>query len=294
MSEQPKSWFILPYNHFEPDKLIKLGQITATPNEPHEVIHSGGPLDFPDDMPLSFSSAEDFHWDKKSASDGHASISAETTALPLSGKIGTAFKKTIHNWADFKKLETKMISPTPQYIKDSMNRYTVKEFLGNYLLPKSVFMITGVKIARSAETGQERTSAMGGILKVGVTATPSVPVSLGPNFGGSSNSSSEIKAKADDFVWAVSLRQIHYRRGKVGKNNTYYDGATLQDRDNESELNDEIQGSEAPSTGDQPNQELEVEGLDADTFTGEGSRLVKITERYVDDAGDVFLVTEKK
>jgi hypothetical protein len=284
-----KSWFTLRYNHFPPNTFIKLGQLVSDPTEPHIPIDFSGPSAFPPEMPVVPSKEEAFHWDKTSGSDGHAKLSAEMDGLPVTGTVKAEFKKTVHDWAKFKTLDTQLIVPTPQYVDDSMARPAVKKELGKRVLLKSVFMITGLKIAREGKRGQESTRKVEGGMKAGVTPMPSFPMSLGPDVGGGVNSSEEVKSKATDFVWAFSLRQVYYRMGKVVKAKTYDHGATLEDRSDEDESSDE----ETEEAVDPSTLEIRVDGLDPDTFTGEGSRLVSITEKHADDNGEVFLTAEK-
>lgn len=288
MSKQPKSWFILRYNHFPPNTLIKLGQLIADPNEPHQAIDTSGPSAFPKDMPQVESQEEAFSWDVNVGSSGHVALSAEMDGLPVSATVQAEFKRNMHDWAQFKNLDTQLIAPTRGYVEASMMRPAVKTFLGKHFLPKSVFMITGLKIARGVERGAKRENMVGGGLDVGVTPSLGIPISLGPDVGGSVDRSEEIKAKvAKDFVWAVSLRQIYYRRGKVGKDRTFYDGATLEGRD------DENRSDEEEEVADPSKLEIQVDDIDPNCFTGEGSRLVEISEKHVESDESLFLIAKK-
>ncbi|CAL3962734.1 unnamed protein product [Diplocarpon coronariae] len=286
MSNHPKSWFILPNSHFPPNTLIKLGQIVASPVEPHQAIDTSGPLPFPPDMPQVESYEEAYSWDAKSGSSGHSALSAEVGGLPVNAALKAEFKRNTHNWAQFENLATQLIAPTRAYVNESMMRPVVKTFLGKHLLPKSVFMITGVKIAKGAEKGVKRDNMVSGGLNLGIAPAPGIPIALGPDVGGAADGSEEIRVKvAKDFVWAISLRQIHYRRGKVRKEETLYDGATLACVEDDSE-------GEAETVDP---SELDIDGVDQDpkSFTGEGTRLLSVSEKHEGEVGEVFLVAGK-
>jgi hypothetical protein len=90
---------------------------------------------------------------------------------------------------------------------ESMARPAVREFLGKHLLPKSVFMITWLKVARRAKLGREKASGGGGQVKLGVD--PTLGVNLGPDVGGNVDKKEKVQLKATDFVWRMktSLRR---------------------------------------------------------------------------------------
>jgi len=81
-------------------------------------------------MPVIPSIEEDFSWNKSSSIDSHAALSAQMDGLPISGHFKGVFKNSTRNWAEFETLETELIIPTPGYVKESMARPNVKEFLG--------------------------------------------------------------------------------------------------------------------------------------------------------------------
>lgn len=238
-------------------------------------------------MPVIPSTEENFSWDKSSSADGHAALSAQMDSLPVSGTIKAAFRKSTRNWAEFEALETELIVPTPGYVKESMARPAVKEFLGKHLLPKSVFMITGLKVARRAKLGREKASGGGGLVKLGVDLT--LGIQLGPDLGGDVERKEKVESKATDFVWAFSLRQVHYRRGVLRKSQTYKDGATLEDN------SEEKYGEEEEEEGavDLSQLEVVVDGLAPEDFTGATSKLVGVAEIHKDEKERIILVEDK-
>lgn len=261
-----KSWFVMHYNHFPPDGPIRVGQLIYNPKEPHIPIDFTGPQPFPVDLQHITAVEEDFSWEKSASHDGHAAISAQMDGLPVSGTISGEFQRMNRNWADFESLETEYIIPTPEYEKESMKRQNVKASIGSNLMLKSVFMITGVKIARRGTRGQETSNSKGGAFQIGVTPTPMVPISLGPVVGYNKGNSQKMSSKVTDFVWAFSVRQIYYRFGERTKSKTYDDGATLVERSRRA----------FESSEDSEEQEMEVDG--SEDFNGEESRLVSIKE----------------
>ncbi|CAG8960112.1 hypothetical protein HYFRA_00010591 [Hymenoscyphus fraxineus] len=265
-----KSWFIMRYPHFPPES-IKLGQLITDPTEPHILLDPSGLEASPANLPSYRTLEEHFEWEATSSPSGHGGLSAAADGVPLSAEISGEFKKTQTDWAKFGSLETQLIIPTSEFVKDSMMRPVVRQELGKSLLLKRVFMITGVKIARGASTGRETSCSSGGIFKVGVTPTPTIPVSLGPSGGFGKSKSESVTSQGSDFVWAFSLRQIYYRWGQITESSTYKDGATLEDRI--SEANTIGQAISSPSSR---GEVMVVDG--SKPFSGEGSGLVSVQE----------------
>jgi hypothetical protein len=204
--------------------------------------------------------------------------------LPISGHIKGVFKNSTRNWAEFETLETELIIPTLGYVKESMARPNVKEFLGNHLLPKSIFMITGLKVTRRAKLGREKTRGGGGLLKLRID--PTLGVNLGPDVGGNLEAKEKAESKATDIVWAFSLRQVYYRGGLVTKGNTHKDGATLEN-DAKRNYQEELEEEEAVDPY------LVIDGLAGEDFTGARSKLVNLAEVHTDDKERIILVNEK-
>ncbi len=148
-------------------------------------------------------------------------------------------------------------------------------------------MITGLKVARRAKLGREKIRSAGGQVKIGVD--PTLGVNLGPDVGGSVERKENVESKATDFVWAFSLRQVHYRRGVVGKSNTYKDGATLED-DAEGKYQEEEEEAEDV---DPSKLEVWVDGLANEDFTGATSKLVNVAEVHKDGKDQIILVEGK-
>ncbi|PMD25833.1 hypothetical protein NA56DRAFT_642101 [Hyaloscypha hepaticicola] len=281
-----KSWFILRYNHFPPSTII-LGTLITNPKEPHLPLFTTS-LPFPTTMHPIRTTHESLKFSTSVTKEGHAGMPAQMDGLPLSTNISTEFARTAKNSADFQTLETQYILPNPEYEKLSMSEPSIKSHLGNKsLLLKSVFMITGVKIARSGgKTGRETKNRKEATFQVGITPTPAFPVSLGPDVGGKVEEEGSVSSSTqEDFVWAFSLRQIFYRWGEVKGSKTYEDGATLDGRVRK----DGREGNEAEEDKEKE-EEIEVDG--SEEFNGEESRLVPIEE--IRDVGSdlSFLLVE--
>ncbi|KAE9368048.1 hypothetical protein N431DRAFT_471420 [Stipitochalara longipes BDJ] len=282
-----KCWFVLQHKHFPPDGPIKLGQLVSNPAEPYQVIDFSGPSPYPPNMPIIASVEQNFAWDSATKSDENLTLSSRTNGLPVSGAVRAEFKNTTHSYAQFETLETTIIVPTPEFISSSMNRPVIKEFLSSHVLPKKVFMITGLKIGRKGKAGHERTINRDFGLQLGVQPTSGMSFSLGPDIRGERENSERVSSTASDFVWAFSLRQIHYRRGKPGKSSTYTDGATLGVNDDE---DNDMDDSEEERPVDPATLEISVDGLDAENFNGQNSDLLKVSG-IVDAGNGETLVT---
>lgn len=170
-----KCWFVLQQTHYPPPDTSKTGGPKGPiclghliPNLKHldEVINRHGPLDLPADIPIYTTKATDLTWDmdKSGAIDFSVSAGAPIAAaagLTAQVSAGVAFKQTVKRYWEFECLDTLVIQPTRAYIEDSVEDEEVSQYLRSRLLgSSSVFMVTGIMIARGAKittsNGRER------------------------------------------------------------------------------------------------------------------------------------------
>jgi hypothetical protein len=156
-------------------------------------------------------------------------------------------------------------------------------------------MVTGLKIARRARRGQEISRSGGAEAQQGVTPTPGLPISLGPDVGGNAERSEKMSSSGGDFVWAFSLRRVYYRRGmKVGRSKAFTDGATLEDRTGKGEEEeDEDEDEDEEEEVDPSELEVIVDGLANEDFTGKSSTLVQVVETHRVGNEEFVLFDEK-
>lgn len=103
---------------------------------------------------------------------------------------------------EFDSLETKITVPMLDYAKQSMARPSVEMFVGKSLLPKRIFMISGLRVARAGTRERERVVEAGGQFELQATPVLLTPVHVGPDIGASSEYTSEWYSSTGEFVWA--------------------------------------------------------------------------------------------
>lgn len=171
-----KCWFVLRQTHYPPPDLpefgvgiakgpICLGHVIPDLEHLDNVINNKGPNEFPSDMQIYPSTAWDLAWEA-SRTDG---VGLEGTAgapiaaaagLEFSLSAGVAFQKSIRNSNQFQKLETFIFQPTAEYVDDTVDDPQVAQYINQHTtlgFSKSIFLITGIIIARGATTSREET-----------------------------------------------------------------------------------------------------------------------------------------
>jgi hypothetical protein len=167
-----KCWFVLRQTHYPPvfpengigmaKGAICLGHVIPDLQHLDNVINTRGPNEFPADMPVYPSTAWDLTWEttKSNGAGFQASGGAPVAAaagLELKLDAGVAFKKSVQKSDQFKKLETFIIQPTSEYIEDTIEGEQVSKYVTKNTtlgFSRSIFMITGMIIARGAKTSR--------------------------------------------------------------------------------------------------------------------------------------------
>ena len=160
---------------------------------------------------------------------------------------------------------------------------SVAEYIVEPKFKKSIYMITGVKIARGADVKQERSEEAGPLLRVGVNGTTALsPVAAGPEVTISSSGPETIFSRGSSgFVFAYRLREIYYSKGKV-KHREHNKGA-LQGLSSSSTKESEEKTSVIPP--------LEILGYAGEDVSGEGSAVSKEVAVDEDNGEECNIVT---
>ncbi|KAI8951381.1 hypothetical protein F4801DRAFT_578588 [Xylaria longipes] len=285
-----KCWFVLRQTHYPPPVFpetgvgqakgsLCLGHVIPDLKRLDNVINTKGVNEFPADMPAYPSTAWDLKW-KSTTSTGtgfNISLGAPIPAaigLELKVDAGVAFEKSIENADQFERLETFIIQPTDEYIEDTVERDQVAKYIAKHTtlgIAKSIFMITGIIIARGAKTSRkesQRQDVHGGPGVFGRREIPGIAEASVEITSKLEASNSTIAQKRSDFVWAIRLAKIS--KGLLDaewSHSTYSKGASfgVGDRD----IGSEIVGA------------LIAEGIDG---------VEKLEKPVIDKNNDVFLL----
>lgn len=279
-----KTYFLAPNLDYPPSSNISLGRIWTDPSDPGTCINPDGPLPFPSNMQVQHGHKTD--WKNKTGGQHKGLIGIWARFLQVVG-IDAEANVTWHNSKgdtfEFMKLYTEFIDPTTEYYTQSVLEPSVADYIAETKFRKSIYMITGVKIARGADVKQESSKEAGTHLKAGIDGTTTAaPVAVGPEVTISSSKSETTSSKgSSDFVFAYRLREIYYSKGKF-KHREHNKGA-LQDVGGSSTKGSTEDVSVIPP--------LEVLGLAGDDISGKGSAVSKELATDEDDGEECNIFT---
>ena len=181
-----KCWFVLKEAHYPPPELpangigstkgaICLGHLVPDLRHLDNVINRHGPLAYPADMPVYPTQSRNFVWASNKSRGAHVSANPGIpipVAAPLSIQLdaGVAFQRSVEDFYGFESLDTFIIQPTTEYIEDSIEEDEAVKYIKQHktLGSWSLFMITGIKIARGARVRNSETRNRGVYVGAGV------------------------------------------------------------------------------------------------------------------------------
>jgi hypothetical protein len=217
-----KTYFLMPNYTYPPDDLVLLGQIITSPTQP--ATRLAPPL----------TPTPNVQRDVKRncgeiishAQHGEIGIwgAFMSSAFGWGGEAAASFAENHGHQMEFAALETHFFEPDDDFLSKSVDsEKKIREYIGTFPT-KSVYMITGLKIARGAKCASFEQKGGGFAARTGGNATPftSLPVEGGPKFKiGSSGSEENWFGSSSDFVFAYRLSRIvvTFLKGKIkGKN----------------------------------------------------------------------------
>lgn len=174
-----KCWFVLRHHHYPPPTLnksgskqtggpLRLGHIIPDLQRLDNVINNkNGPLEAPPDMPIYPTKSWNLTWNINNGREWSASVNAgvpiaAAAGITVKADAGVAFQHSVQNFWEFESLETYIIQPISEYVEDSVEDEQVAAYLSKHkrIVSPSVFMITGLIIARGAEIKSSMTDGV--------------------------------------------------------------------------------------------------------------------------------------
>ena len=219
MAATVKLWMLVPHHDFPADGPLVLGSIIGNLSEPGDSLNEGDIVEIPQSS-IHEVHKYDYRTTIESTTKGEAGVLARYLSVFSWGKLGASFDAKTTTHFHFGDLETTYFSPKPSYVKQSLSKHDVQEYLegANYA---PVFMITGLKISRGphAQVTNMSSYGRGGQGKVGLTANVAgcpIVIDAGDltlnqsglddtSFGGSS-----------DFVIGYRLGKISFHENEDG------------------------------------------------------------------------------
>jgi hypothetical protein len=235
----------MPNFDYPPNDLVQLGQIVTSPKEPYH----GLAAPFTPIPRLQRNTKKNYLDVVAKARKGEVGL-----WLQFMASIFGAGADVSASWAhehayllQFRELETLFFEPDEKYLTQSLqNAVEIMQYIKSHPR-RSVYMVTGLKIARGAACGVKAKQALGLGVKLGADATAftGVPVQGGPAFKTEGEKSEAFYFDgSSDFVFAYRLRRIivTYKGNIKGK--SYEKGAETLGNHHEVDEDDDREENE--------------------------------------------------
>jgi len=215
-----KAYILAPNCDYAPDRDIVLGLIWTDPLDPGSCINASKVTAFPDNKEPNYTYKTDWKHEKTRERGGLVGIWAKFLQfLGLDAEASFKWSNSDGSVYKFDKLDTFSFEPTPAYVKTSVTGNDVEEFIkapeNNYQVP--VYMVTGLKIARGAESAITHARELGVDARLGIDGTSAgTPAAGGPKLTLEAKDTNDVSFKdSSDFVFAYRVREIYYEKGSL-------------------------------------------------------------------------------
>ncbi|KHN95674.1 uncharacterized protein MAM_06515 [Metarhizium album ARSEF 1941] len=205
-------------------KSLKPGDFTAPMNRKTRVD-----IDAEDLQPVDAKSG--FRMARKELLGGNFGIWAQLASVFGVGVEGAlTYERGADDVLTVEKLETMTFIPTAAYVQQTLASPPVQLYLSMRERARSVYLITGLKVARGVSLESQRSSTKGARLKLAF-AHPGLPVDGGPEVGAVRTREQGLSFGASsDFIIAARVDKITVdkKSGGEAKSELYFRGATME------------------------------------------------------------------
>ncbi|KAK5452796.1 hypothetical protein LTS15_006944 [Exophiala xenobiotica] len=270
MANLQKKFYLSPTWDNPPGGFIALGNVIISPKDPVPPLLAAGPNEIPPDIVPH--KKKHFIWNQAKARKAAFGVYAKPTqgALPATAGFDMDIGKD-ESWSyTFESMDTFEFQPSPDFIAKMMNHTRIGTYLKSRWFDKRVFIINGIKVARTSSASSSTNSGMALDVdaSLDITAFTGVPVSAGFKMGPNFNSrNSQSWQGSDDFVFAFSVLEVSAKRPE---GQSYTKGAMLA---NDGEAEEEKVEYEVK----------ELQGAATDVEEGAGSTIVSAAADFGDD-----------
>ncbi|KUJ11255.1 uncharacterized protein LY89DRAFT_536265, partial [Mollisia scopiformis] len=205
-----KTYFRMPDFDHPPDGLVQLGQIITSPRNPYQRLAPPLPIEV---RSVQTNKKTNYHEVVARAQKGEIGlwVSFLASIVGAGGDVAAKWARDNTDLLEFRELEASFFEPDNEYLQKSVeNSQKIRDHI-NKTPGKSLYMVTGVKIAHGARSIIQVRNAVGVDVKLGVDATPftGVPVQGGPSFKIQDAHGERFQFEgSSDFVFAYRLLRI--------------------------------------------------------------------------------------
>lgn len=210
MATSKPEWLLAPRD-IKPNTTITLGKLICNPAIPEGPPYLAPALPIPPNATSEFN----YPWTREVSHQRSGTIGLFASLMANFGVGGDAsvqFERQQKSRVEVERLQTVKFEPEDEYLERTLNLPANLRFLKETRFRKSVYVVTGVKVAYGGRTSRSNAKAFGGEGSIGLT--PAVPgLELGPKAGLNQKiEESEDVGGAVDFVYAFRLNKVHYSR----------------------------------------------------------------------------------
>lgn len=265
-------WIFTKAREYSPDGTLQVGQILVDPFDPSYSLMPGGPLPVPEGIKKEHSYQTNVAVDSKEDLAVIFGLWVSVAGLPVGVNVGANASRSEELSWHFDKLTGLIISPSLQYVKDSLNHGDVPSYTKRWRFSHRLYIITGVRTVHGARLKRKAAQSMGVNQSAEADLSETgAPVSLGEKAEFKKGSEiSESFEVASDFVYAYRLSEVNYW-GEVS-HRPYTKGQLQGEEEEEYDSEDEEDGDNDKE--DAEHVELHTNGL-GEEFDGEGRQDVK-------------------
>jgi len=225
------TYILAPNWDFLPTGPITLGSLIIDPRNPKRSLNQNRLIPILD-TEIVTSNKEDWSITHEQLLSGRVGIWASFLAplLGVGADLALDSKRDSDEVYKCARLETRYFLPDETYISRSLLDPVVKAYTAKFW-QKSVYMVTGVKIAHGGTVETSRGEGFGAEVKVGLDGTPSgVPVGGGPEVKGERTKRITVKfGGSDDFILGYQLIKIKSKKDGAFTEKDYNKWALLND-----------------------------------------------------------------
>jgi len=200
------TYFLCPHFDYPPGS-IELGHIISDPSDPSFCLNEDD-LVAPDPSEIKRHLQKNYELNQRQLRDQKSEII--TKYLQVFGFGRGSGRDDIEDRIKIEELETRYFKPTSEYLSSSTKSEGVQRFLAGSRFKKSLFLVTGIKVARGAKSSRTD-KATGASIGVDVTGI-GLPVEVGPGYQvASSWESSKSFQSSSDFIFAFRLSKLKFK-----------------------------------------------------------------------------------
>lgn len=214
----PKVWFVLPSLIYKPDDYIQLGQVINDPRKPQERLAK--PLPLPEALKPRESISKDLNLTKTDSGEAAVSVFAHIVNIVTADLSGSRSRaETLGRTAAVLETQYFEITEDPSYVDNTSKVQQVEQELKKLRTRgKTVYMITGIKIARLPGKATSESSDSSALAAKGeAVVDPQGAARVGAEVSSKKSAATTVAETPDDpYVVAYRLRRLRVSlRGRL-------------------------------------------------------------------------------